>query len=210
MGIFGDSKPANTKDQIRQNKRIIEKAIREIDRERTRLQQEEQRHGAELKKAAKEGHSGACKIIAKNILRTRAATQRMYTMRTNLNALSLRIQTASSQEAMITCMKGVTKIMTQMNKKISAPEMSKIMMEFQKQSETMDMKMETMEDAMDDAFEEDDEEEESEKLIQSVLDEFSITIGSDMKTPSGSIASSSATPASDADLQARIDALRRS
>lgn len=56
MGIFGDSSSAPPKDALRQNKRMIDRAVREIDRERTRLKQEETKHAAELKKAAHEGH----------------------------------------------------------------------------------------------------------------------------------------------------------
>jgi len=41
------------------------------------------------------------------------------------------------------------------------PEIQKIMMEFEKQSEIMDMKEEMMNDAIDDAMGDDDDEEET-------------------------------------------------
>lgn len=56
MGIFGDSKAPPPKEALRKNKRTIERAIREIDRERERLKGEETRLSADLKKAAAEGH----------------------------------------------------------------------------------------------------------------------------------------------------------
>ena len=63
MGIFGDgSSSANTKDALRTNKRMIDRAIREIDRERTRIEREEPKHVAELKKAAQGGHKVTCPI----------------------------------------------------------------------------------------------------------------------------------------------------
>ena len=49
---------------------------------------------------------------------------------------------------MAQAMKGVTKAMGNMNKQMKLPEIQKIMMEFEKQSEIMDMKGEMMEDAI--------------------------------------------------------------
>ena len=43
---------------------------------------------------------------------------------------------------------------------MNLPQMQKIMMEFQKQSEMMDMKQEMMEETMDDAMEGSDDEEQ--------------------------------------------------
>ncbi len=49
---------------------------------------------------------------------------------------------------------------------LKLPQIQKIMMEFERQSEIMDMKEEMMNDAIDDAMgDEDDEEERCEKII---------------------------------------------
>lgn len=50
--------------------------------------------------------------------------------------------------------------MMRMNRQMNIPAMQRIMMEFEKQSEMMDMKEEMMSDTMDDVFGEDQEEEE--------------------------------------------------
>ena len=73
-------------------------------------------------------------------------------MRANIQAVSLKIQTLKSQSAMANAMKGVTKAMGNMNKQMKLPEIQKIMMEFEKQSEIMDMKGEMMEDAIGNEF----------------------------------------------------------
>lgn len=57
-------------------------------------------------------------------------------------------------------MKGVTKAMGQMN----LPALQRIMQEFQRQNEKMEMVSEVMGDAIDDALE-GDEEEETEELV---------------------------------------------
>ena len=47
-----------------------------------------------------------------------------------------------------------------MNSQMNLPAMQRIMMEFEKQSEKMDMKEEMMNDTLDSAFEEEGEEQE--------------------------------------------------
>lgn len=73
-------------------------------------------------------------------------------MRANIQAVSLKIQTLKSQNAMGQAMKGVTKAMQNMNKQMKLPEIQKIMAEFEKQSEIMDMKEEMMTDVIGEAI----------------------------------------------------------
>merc|ERR1711971_1113151 len=94
----------------------------------------------------------------------------------------------------------------------------KIMQEFEKQSEIMDMKEEMMNDAMGD----EDDEEETDAIVTQVLDELGLQLGdqlSGVNAPSGSIATGAAggkVPVAagaeadaDADLAARLENLRR-
>ena len=91
-------------------------------------------------------------------------------MRANIQAVSLKIQTLKSQNAMAQAMKGVTKAMMNMNKQMKLPEIQKIMQEFEKQSEIMDMKEEMMSDVIDDALGDEDDEEESDAIVSQVTE----------------------------------------
>lgn len=62
MGNF-KSKPL--KEVMRENKRVITRAIRELDREKTGLEREEKRLTMEIKKAARENQMNSVKIMAK-------------------------------------------------------------------------------------------------------------------------------------------------
>ena len=81
-------------------------------------------------------------------MRTRAYVKKFMLMRANIQAVSLKIQTLKSQNSMAQAMKGVTKAMQQMNRQMKLPEIQKIMMEFEKQTEIMDMKEEMMNDVI--------------------------------------------------------------
>ena len=70
-------------------------------------------------------------------------------------------------------MKNVTRAMASLNRQMNMPELKNTLMEFQKQSELMEMKQEMMDDVMSDVLD-DDTEAESEEVVQAVLDEIGI------------------------------------
>lgn len=98
--------------------------------------------------------------MAKDLVRTRRYVKKFMLMKANIQAVSLKIQTLRSQNAMAQAMKGVTKAMHSMNRQLNLPQIQRILQEFEKQSEIMDMKEEIMNDAIDDAMEGDADEEE--------------------------------------------------
>ena len=61
--VFGRDKPL--KEVLRENKRMINRAVRELDREKVALEREEKRLTMEIKKAAKEQQMASVKIMAK-------------------------------------------------------------------------------------------------------------------------------------------------
>ena len=68
-------------------------------------------------------------------------------------------QTLKSTQAMADAMRGATKAMGAMNKQMNLPALTKIMREFERQNEKMEMTSEMMGDAVDDAFEVDPQEQ---------------------------------------------------
>ncbi|KAL5657272.1 hypothetical protein ACJX0J_030435, partial [Zea mays] len=172
--LFGKRKtPA---ELLRENKRMLDRSIREIERERQGLQAQEKKLITEIKKTAKEGQMGAVKVMAKDLIRTRHQITKFYQLKSQLQGVSLRVQTLKSTQAMGDAMKGVTKAMAQMNRQLNLPGLQRIMQEFERQNERMEMVSEVMGDAIDDALEGDEEEEETEELVNQVLDEIGIDI----------------------------------
>lgn len=208
-------------EMLRKNQRSLNKAMRDLDRERSKMEQQEKKIIMDIKKMAKDGQMDAVKIMAKDLVRTRRYVKKFILMRANIQAVSLKIQTLRSQNAMAQAMKGVTKAMQNMNKQLKLPQIQKIMMEFEKQSEIMDMKEEMMNDAIDDAMGDEDDEDESDAIVSQVLDELGLQLSdklTDLPNASGSLATpaakkqaaaASAVSDADADLQARLDNLRR-
>merc|ERR1719420_693904 len=169
---------------------------------------------------AKAGQMDAVKIMAKDLVRTRKYVKKFMLMRANIQAVSLKIQTLKSQNSMAQAMKGVTKAMMSMNKQMKLPEIQKIMQEFEKQSEIMDMKEEMMSDVIDDALGDEDDEEESDAIVTQVLDELGLQLSDQLTglpvagstigtTAKGGKVPVAAEADADADLAARLENLRR-
>lgn len=158
--LFGRGKtPA---EQLRAHQRSLNKAQRELDRERTKLEAQEKKLVMDIKKSAKSGQMGSCKIMAKDLVRTRRYISKFYQMRTQLQAVSLRLQTLRSNEQMATAMKGATKAMSNMSRTMNLPQISKILQDFERESSAMDMKEEMMSDTIDDVMDDEGETEEEE------------------------------------------------
>ncbi|KAF7440862.1 ESCRT-III subunit protein did4 [Pleurotus ostreatus] len=164
-------------ERLRQHQRSLAKAQRELDRERAKLEQSEKKLMMDIKKSAKAGQMNACKVMAKDLIRTRRYVQKFYQMRTQLQAVGLRIQTLRSNQQMADAMRGATRAMASMNRGLNLPSIQRIMNEFEKESSMMDMKEEMMSDAVDDVMEdEEDEEEEGDKVLKEVLDEIGVSL----------------------------------
>lgn len=139
-----------------QHQRSLERTQRELDRERTKLESQEKKLIQDIKKAAKQGQMGSCQVMAKDLVRTRRYIQKFYQMKTQLQAVSLRIQTVGTNQQMMMSMKGATQLLGSMNKSMNLPSLQRIAMEFEKENDIMDQRQEMMDDAIDDSMEADE------------------------------------------------------
>ncbi|KAF8629493.1 hypothetical protein AX15_003411 [Amanita polypyramis BW_CC] len=173
-------------ERLRQHQRSLAKAQRELDRERTKLEQSEKKLVIDIKKAAKAGQLNACKIMAKDLIRSRRYINKFHQMRTQLQAIGLRIQTLRSNEQMADAMRGATRAMASMNRGLNLPVIQRIMNEFERESSTMDMKEEIISDTVDDVMDEEEDEEEGDKVLKEVLDEIGVNVSQQLvDTPTG-------------------------
>ncbi|CAD6884925.1 unnamed protein product [Tilletia caries] len=192
--LFGRAKtPA---ERLREHQRSLQKAVRELDRERSKLEQQDKKLIMDIKKAARDGQMGACKVMARDLVRTRRHVQKFVQMRTQLQAVSLRIQTLRSNQQMAEAMRGATRAMGMMNRSMNLPAIQRIMRDFERETQTMDMKEEMMGDAVDEAMDEDadgiGEEEEGDAILGQVLDEIGVSLGQQLTDAPTGIAAPSA------------------
>lgn len=126
-------------------------------------------------------------------------------MRTQLQAISLRIQvrascpplpllvydaltiaaskTVRSNEQMMQSMKGATMLLGSMNRQMNLPALQRIAMEFERENDVMDQRQEMMDDAIDEATGMEGEEEEGEDILKEVLDEIGVDLNQAVCSP---------------------------
>ena len=164
--MFGKEKPL--KEIVRENQRMLRKAIRELEKEVESLKRQDKKLEGEIKKSAKMGQMTAAKIMAKDLVRTRNYVTRFIEMKTHLNAVSLKMQTIKSHDAMASAMKGVTKALISMNSKMNIPGLQKVMAEFLRENERAELTQEALADTLDDAMAEEGSSEQEDLIVNKV------------------------------------------
>eukprot|EP01035_Chromulina_nebulosa_P017049 gene17049-22559_t len=159
------------KEIIRENQRMIKKSIRELEREIRDCEKNEKKLNTDVRKAIKENQTGAARVMVKDLVRTKKTITKFIELKTHLNAVSLKMQTVKSTQAMADAMKGVTKALISTNKQIDLPSLNKIMAEFMKENEKNEIMQEMIGDSIDDAMEVEGSSEEEELIFNQILDE---------------------------------------
>ena len=118
----------------------------------------------------------------------------MYTMGSNLKAVEQQIGMAHMNATMVDSLKGVNKVMSGVNANMNPGDMSKIMREFAKETEKMNMQGEMMNDAMD-AMGDGEQESQADEVYSQILNEIGMAESAGMATGSGAIASPEAASA---------------
>ncbi|RYP61301.1 hypothetical protein DL771_010178 [Monosporascus sp. 5C6A] len=238
-------------ERLRKNQRMLDKAIRELDQVRVKLEKQEKTLVNQIKQSAQKGQMGAAKIQAKDLVRTRRCgmpfcnlenpallecdrvadiafvhryIEKFYGMRSQLQKISLRLQTHRTNEQMMQAMKGATMALGSMNRSMNLPALQRIAMEFERENDIMEQRQEMMDDAVDDAMDV-GLEEEGDEVVEQVLEEIGVDLNRAFgetptglqaeKAPEGRIAQAIGGPSGgggdpgDDDLQARLDSLRR-
>ncbi|KAL1882760.1 hypothetical protein VTK73DRAFT_885 [Phialemonium thermophilum] len=208
-------------ERLRKNQRLLDKAIRELDQQRVKLEKQEKTLVTQIKQSAQKGQMGACKIQAKDLVRTRRYIDKFYSMKSQLQKISLRLQTYRTNEQMMQAMKGATTALGSMNRTMNLPSLQRIAMEFERENDMMEQRQEMMDDAIDDAMDV-EAEEEGDEIVDQVLEEIGVDLKQALgETPSGlqsnavpetkiaqAVGGGGGDPGVD-DLQARLDSLRK-
>jgi len=208
------------KEIMQENKRAIRRARRELEREKNRLNNEKTRNENEIRKLAAKGEQKALRTYAKNIVNQRNQINKLGAMDATLSTLESEASSMNAQMTMANVMVKTTKTLTRLNRMMPLQDFQKTMQMFEQNMTANNIKQEMMSDAMDAAFGDDEDEEATDELVDQVLNELNITIGNQIPAAqNGVLAGRAANPAqgqqaqavstADADLEARLEALRR-
>jgi len=199
-----------TKKEVRSGQREMEREIRELEREEKKI-------FVEIKQRAK--HPGvkgmndpALKSMAKNLVQVRNQKEKLYGTKAHLGSVGMQATSMATQVSATMAIGNVSSAMAKANNAIDAKAMTKIMADFTRQNEVMEVRQEMMDDALTDAFDNDEMEAEADDITSQVLAELGIEMGQQLvgldapsKMPAG--ANAEEEDVADAALMARLNAL---
>lgn len=166
-------KPRPTpQQQMRDWQRRLKQECRNIDRHIRDIQREEKRVQKEVKDAAKRNDMTSAKNLAKEIIRSRQAVQRLYENRAQLNSISMHLGESVATARAVGHLSKSTEVMKLVNGLMKAPEVATTMQEFTTEMTKAGVIEETVNDALDSALDSEDIEEETEEEIDKVLTEI--------------------------------------
>lgn len=208
------------KEIMQENKRAIRRARRELEREKNRLVNEKTRNENEIRKLAAKGEQKALRTYAKNIVSQRNQINKLGAMDATLSTLESEASSMNAQMTMASVMTKTTKTLVRLNRMMPLQDFQKTMQMFEQNMAANNIKQEMMNDAMDAAFEGDDDEEATDELVDQVLGELNISMANQIPdAQNGALGGRVAAPGqgqqaqavstADADLEARLEALRR-
>jgi len=172
--LFGSSKPKQTpKEQVREWSSGLKKEMRTLERERLKIEREEQKTAAEIKKLVKAGHSAALKTLAKSLVKSQLVRARMLEASTRINSVLLSLKTHAATLSVAEHMGKSAAVMKGMQSLVSLPElratakaMSQEMMRAGIIEEMVDDSMSMLDSEDIDA----EADQEVDKVMQQVLD----------------------------------------
>ncbi|XP_063705560.1 charged multivesicular body protein 3-like [Culicoides brevitarsis] len=169
MGLFGKTPQKAPKDQVNEWCSKLRKESYKLDRQITKIKQEEEKVKKSLKDAAAKNDKEICIILAKEIVRSRQATKKIYTSKATINSVQMQMKSQLATLRIAGALQKSTEVMHLMQNLVRLPEISQTMREMSMEmtkagilEEMIDETMESMEDV-------EELEEEAQKEIDKVL-----------------------------------------
>lgn len=217
MGLFGKEQKKDPRDQVREWTTALNKQSRGLDRQIRSIEREEAKVKKSLKDAAKQGHKEVCTTLAKEIVRSRKAKNRIYTSKAQINSVSMQMKNQQAMLRVNGAIQKSTDVMKAMQSLCKIPQIQETMRELSKEM----MKAGIIEEMVEDTFESLDDQDELEDAAQEEVDKVlsELTAGALANVPSavtdelpeamGATAMSDESDEEESeDMQRRLEALR--
>ena len=162
------------KDQIRDQKRAIDRSKRNLEREKRKLEREKKKMLMEIKKMAQKGQTAGAKMLAKDIVRATNQMAKIDQFVGQLSAVSMRISSCATLNQLGEAMNNAAQAMTLVSNKLDTQKLQQMAKVLAKEDMKLEMKSDMITDALDAIGESNDNEEEQEELYNQVLQEAGV------------------------------------
>ena len=185
---MGNSAPKiDPKEAAKENKRVITRAIRSLERERKKLQNQEAKTLKEIKALAQKNQHSQAKIMSKDLVRSRQQINMYYTMASQMGVVQSQLAAAQMNAQMVESLQGVNSVMSQVNGSMNPQQMQNIMKQFAMETEKMGMQQEMMNDQFD-MMGDPETDEQADEVYNQILGEVGMNMNEQMATNTNAIA----------------------
>ncbi|ORM40924.1 Phosphopantothenoylcysteine decarboxylase [Babesia sp. Xinjiang] len=161
-------------DKLRETRQEINRAVRELERNRLRYEREEKSLMQKLRSEARSGRMQNLRVIAKDLVRARRMGVQYCNMKSQMSAIMGHLQTAHSTNMMSNSLKNVNKIISGVSQNHNVAEFQRLMYNLGRESEVMNLKLDVMSESLDNGLEDVESAEEEDLIITQVLEELGI------------------------------------
>ncbi|KAF5181599.1 Charged multivesicular body protein [Thalictrum thalictroides] len=162
----------NPQQQMRDWQRRLRQECRNIERQIRDVQREEKGVQKAIREAAKRNDMGSAKALAKEIVQSRRAVNRLHENKAQMNSISMHLGESVAIARTVGHLSKSAEVMKLVNNLMKAPQMAATMQEFSKEMTKAGVIEEMVNDAVDNALDSEDLEEETEEEVDKVLTEI--------------------------------------
>jgi len=212
MGLFGKTPKKDPKEEVREWTRNMHKEGRKLERQIRTIKTEEAKVQKSIKDAAKKGQKDVCQILAKEIIQSRKAVNKIYSAKAHLNSVEMQMKNQLATLRIAGSLQQSTEVMRAMQALIKVPEIQATMQEMSKEM----MKAGIIEEMLEDTMESMEDQDELEEAAQEEVDKILFEVTSGVLGQAGPVESGALPDAAEAedetedldDMQARLEALK--
>eukprot|EP00668_Euglena_longa_P032395 GGOE01041711.1.p1 GENE.GGOE01041711.1~~GGOE01041711.1.p1 ORF type:complete len:216 (+),score=91.41 GGOE01041711.1:102-749(+) len=166
--LFG--KPVDPQEQARQWRLKLKAEDRTLDRQIRNITQEEAKVTKGLREAAKKNEEPVVRILAKELVRSRKAKNRLFTSKAQINSVRLQLEQTHAQAKMVGALQKNAEILALMNRLVRVEEVRETMMSLSKEMTKAGLIDEMVAETME-SLDDEDLEEEADAEVAKVIDE---------------------------------------
>lgn len=175
MGLFGKTVQKSPKDQCREWTGKLRKQGYLLDREVRKIENGEHKIQQDLKQSAKKGDKDVCKILARELVRSKKAKSRLHAAKSQIGSISMIINEQMATVQMAGSLQRSTEVMKGMQNLISIANISTTMQDLSKEMMKTGIIGEMMDEAIEEAIDDEPIEEEVQAEVDKVLSELNIS-----------------------------------
>ena len=153
-----------------------------MDRQINSIKREENKAIRSLKESAKRGDRESSTLLAKEIINSRKAVNKLHTAKANLNSVQLQLKNQLATLKVSGALGQSAEVMKSMSALVKVPETQKAMMELSREMMKAGVIEEMLEDTMEGFTEEDDMEDAAQAEVDRII--LEITTGKLTEAPS--------------------------